>query len=579
MCHRCVLHDRSFSGFDGTPPPHFTMLRWTCRLRDALERRGFQVDRYALPRIAEMREAELVSMNGVFPSDFRWETLVSRVRNRQNIPGLRVYSGGGFQMWGGRPRLTFRDIDPHCPVSMLVRSFSGQPVEDSQQHKIDVLWLSASVFISCFQITDVINGPGPMYRYLFNYEASFSYNAGMTRQTFFASSLSIVEGDGRREPSPLSLAFFQHVTALLPADYFNEISLRRRIPQICPVDYLILFLSIIPHNRAPTTQKKADSPVRVVLHGERTITRDEFHQILSHQFHPVVQLSFDYSPFDESVSHTAFNDLLRDALYLRAVKLPRGLVRTDSGRDGRLGDFVKIDLKTPDLWIQCSCSAKSPKWLHATAKHHNAKDINLTFSRQSGSWTRAQRLEFLQPFVNLFMDSDSSLENVCLIFDCHIFASEGVQDEEQACNGNPEQKRTKKINQVALMVASEIPACNSRNLCVFNSYIGDGTSKRIDWRCNHVEWWDKAIIPVLVLNFHRKRLTNPVGAVIQLALRAVNQGVVYRKTTDHLPCDASIANAGLIFCIVKQQAQGHAGFDYSRRSRGDKRKRHEEGYF
>jgi hypothetical protein len=146
------------------------------------------------------------------------------------------------------------------------------------------------------------------------------------------------------------------------------------------------------------------------------------------------------------------------------------------------------------------------------------------------------------------VDVDSSLENLCLRFD-----GVGKTDAGQIAQ--------EIVHQTSYFVAGGMPACKSSHLCVFNAslvYWADG--ERTTWKCDRVPWWDQVIVPSLTLNFHRKRLTNPAGAVMQFALRAVNQGIVYRKTTDHVPFDPSIANASLIYKLIKNQAQDQSWF-------------------
>jgi hypothetical protein len=46
--------------------------------------------------------------------------------------------------------------------------------------------------------------------------------------------------------------------------------------------------------------------------------------------------------------------------------------------------------------------------------------------------------------------------------------------------------------------------------------------------------------------------------VLAMAIGTVNQGNIYRKATDHVPSDMSVANAGVIFRCIKIQSR--AGF-------------------
>jgi hypothetical protein len=94
-----------------------------------------------------------------------------------------------------------------------------------------------------------------------------------------------------------------------------------------------------------------------------------------------------------------------------------------------------------------------------------------------------------------------------------------------------------------------------RKIGVFNASILYRTGTPLSsGPCDRILAWDEGNIPCLVLNSHTKRLTSPTCPIIQFALRAVNQGIVYCKTTEHAPCDTRIANAWLMFRLVKLTA-------------------------
>jgi hypothetical protein len=512
------------------------MLRWTCRLRDVLQQSEFLVEEgFHSRRLSGLREAEFVSPAGAFPNKFRWQTFRDCIRASGGV--LALYNPGGLE----NPTNIVRAIDPSCQMSMSVRSVAGETV-DLQHQKIDVLWLSSSVFISRFslQVGKVIRSP--TVRSLVEYNVSFKERDEPCQNiSLDVTSLSLFTGAGRHEPSSLPLQFFQHLTALLPSDYFKFLFLLKLLPRVCPMDCTTRFLSIIPNHAVPTASR--NSTVRVLIMN--TVARDELQQILSHPFNPSVTLGFTYNPFDESVSLTILNDLLKDSRYLRAVELPMGLVSSECWRDSCATLIDEIVFISPDLEIHCSAGGMSPKWLQAIAKKHSAREIRLTFAGYQPYSSR----DLLRPFIHPLMDDDTSLENLRLCF--HY---------KNADNDFDEQDHEEIIRFVARCVAREMPACKSRNLCVLNvstEYTSENKESR--WQCNRmhnrIQWWDEAIVPPLVLNLHRKRLTTPAGVAVLLAIRAVNQGIVHHKTTAYIPLDPSTANAGLIFRMVKSQAQ------------------------
>jgi hypothetical protein len=488
-------------------------------LRDVLERRGFVVKVTESRPLAELREAEFVSASGTFPAGFRWEAFLGCFSRRGDRVSL--YSIGDL----GNQTNFVGAVDPHCALSISIRSMSGQLVEDLQQENIDVLWLSPLIFISSFDFF-----VGGTVRSLGDYSVTCDERSNSSRRqlwTFVIStSLSTLEGDEHGEPSPLLLEFFQHVTSQLPVGYFAEIDLKRHHRQRCPVGYITLFLSII---QTLGTQTE--------ISGNGTITRDELRHILSYQFHPAMKLEFDSYSFDKSVSLTILNDLLKDARYLRAIEMPMELVGIESWRDCCPPCHEEIALKSPDLYIHLSEGRISPKCLHAISTKHNPYEVTLDMS----DCCEEALLEFVHPF----MAHDTSIEN--LLLRSHYNKHRNEDDELIT------------VEEYSCSVADAMPVCQSNNLCIFNVSIAHMTETGLETKqCNRVPWWDYDIFPLLALNFHRKRLTNPTGAVVPVAIRAVNQGIVYSKTTDHIPFNPRIANAGLLFRMVKHQAQSQS---------------------
>jgi hypothetical protein len=108
--------------------------------------------------------------------------------------------------------------------------------------------------------------------------------------------------------------------------------------------------------------------------------------------------------------------------------------------------------------------------------------------------------------------------------------------------------------------SNTITKCHSRALCFFDASLSSyGRGKRTS---AHLESWDRGLFPCLCLNYCCKHVTQRVcGGAIPHAINAVNAGNVYSKTTRQKPFDMRTANAGLIFRILKSEADTLHGCD------------------
>jgi hypothetical protein len=218
------------------------MLKWTCRLRDAL------VNRRLLPRdaqdrasLSKMREAEFVREDGAFPNGFRWEEFEGCFSNELSSFERLVRVRD--------PERSATDIlYSSDPDAQSIRRLAGQPIMDMQAKNINVLWLSSTIFVSSFHIG--ITGEDRS-RVASNYTVEFSEIDCDGRDVVYrvnAYSLAEFEGNENVAHTPLPLEFLCHLAALLPVETFRKIELRPYLRDDASVDCFLQFIAIIPNN-------------------------------------------------------------------------------------------------------------------------------------------------------------------------------------------------------------------------------------------------------------------------------------------------------------------------------------------
>jgi hypothetical protein len=145
----------------------FVCLPQPCRLRDALEPRGYLVDSYIWDHAAAMSEAEIVRQNNgedSFPAELDWDVFQRFYRSKERWITLR-------NPQDENPEITEPLFAADCPISQSVRTMSGSIVAEDDRESIDVVWLSPTVFVSSFMF-----GPwtGPGHPLLTDYLIRFT---------------------------------------------------------------------------------------------------------------------------------------------------------------------------------------------------------------------------------------------------------------------------------------------------------------------------------------------------------------------------------------------------------------------
>jgi hypothetical protein len=504
------LHERfnfQFSGLDGSRAC-YTMLKWTCRLRDLIESKGYKTCERAVKRCTEIREAEFV--DGNLPEQFRWETFKNCCEHKDNVY-VWLFNCDSVTSPIGQ---LVPAINSCSPELLHIRSLCGLPITSVQERKLDVLWLSQTVFVSwtAFSFEQ---------RSLRDFEVEFIAYRGFSCYVYSLSAFG--EGEWVSSSSALAMHFFRHLIGLLPANYF-------RVIRLCCLDKskqfpLEDFLSMVPHD-APLPPLHSDTQwTKFHLSLEpRSINQDELRAIFSHKFHPLVKLSFNDRVFDQSVPFNVFSDLLRQARHLRAVALPSRLMW--AGQPPALS-FKSVALKSQGLTaiLANDISEISPALLHSFSTQHQVNEIRMEFHHNR--WEKAAKRAQLHGCIKPLFQRNSRLEHLTIQFaeeDFHHVPLESI-----------------------------VSMCLSQSMCFFSA---SSKIRGIDRNLDRVQYWDQTVFPQLSLNYWRNHVGKPV-AKVSLVVKAINQGLIYRKTTDHIPYNSKIAHAGIIFYLIKDGAKKH----------------------
>jgi hypothetical protein len=390
---------------------------------------------------------------------------------------------------------------------------------------IDVLWLSPTIFVSTLWFyspnCDLNDCRITFARQEEDGEKEFQF--------FLYSLPSFVRG----EPGELShwpFQFFRHVTELLPVGYFTSIYLdllydqKSETTPPCEIAYMLEFLNIVPNGATQT----------LVLGGDHTITVEDLRTILAHRFHPCVMLQFDRNPFiNDSVP---LIEMLTEVTHLRSIQIPK----QSFGGQHRLEAAAPIELSirsndltmcARDCFTNEAGDRGAPSLLGAIAAIHNVDDICIKCYESEMADQQRALGQCIRPFL------DGSLKTKSL----------RVQ-----LIGEPDSFQEIKEWAAALNVP-----CKSKDLTTFNVRFSpfDTYEDELPRNLDGVQQWDAEIFPSLVLNYCSEKLTQQLDDLkFLLAIQSINEGFVYRQVTGHKPHDKSMANASLIYSLLKIKA-------------------------
>jgi hypothetical protein len=430
------------------------------------------------------------------------------------------------------------EVEFVTPSGIFPREFRWEALQSSYKAKITVLWLSPTVFVSPLVLCDEHEGEFSFYcsiEFLLQKENIVRRRQQIVEYTqttvkFLVYSLSsFLEGEVD-EPSLLPFQFFRHVTALLPVNYFDGIGLDRigAHPERCPLDHLLQFLKIVPTGSTQQVVTVACCTT-VILNGDGSITQDELRAIVSHPFHPDVKLEFDDYPFSGPVPMI---EMLRDVQYLRSIKIPWQVFCVDPDVQEPVFRFsIQSSKLTMSGWCPYSSSL-----LDTIATFHDVDDIKITSYKSE--YAAQQRM--LDRCICPFLSGRLRTKHLRV----HVFGRLGIR-------------------LMTKWAAGVTVPCKSKTLHMFNVWfypIDDQTPVNL----YRIKEWDKEIFPSLVLNYCGEKLIQRpfYEGILPTAIQAINVGMIYHKTTGHHPFDMRVANAGLIYVLLRMAAgdtQGTGG--------------------
>jgi hypothetical protein len=539
------------------------MLRWTTRLRDMLESMDYQVNDEdpsdaLLDLWYTLREAEFVDQSTIaFPEDLDWETFVGFYRTCG-----RMNEGNSFAAFTGEQKsieLYNPDYDPeYCNLSPamdreftneLVRSFSGKDIDNPSGERIDVLWLSPDIFVTAFDLTahseDYVLGSIYFVKLCTHQDAS-------NLICLYFYSTSIFE-TGRLDVSDVPLKFLQKITEPLPPDFFSFVHLYRDADagdgrDQFPSSYFTRFFFMIQNEMHATSGCTDRRDKRVDLLLPPDLDEEELELILEHPFHPAMSLIFDKdSPFDESLSIDDANLLLRHSPYVRSVHIPSVLVDYHPRQESFA---ISESLRCVVLPLFGDMNVDR-MLLDSLSLNRHIEQLELRLH------SRLIDREDLRMIGHLFQRIFNDQCCITTLLIDFVLFSPSIDHQAFA----------KKFLKKARL--DKLPTLG--NLSFFNVSFGhtdEGERRqdpsmvslpRVTKNLQRITKWDHSIAPHLLLNYYRENMGKALtSGLVSLAVQAINLGAVYCKTTHHQPRIMKIANAGLIFGILRYEVYSDA---------------------
>jgi hypothetical protein len=594
-CRRDDSTQESNDEVDKSEQSYPPMLQWTTRLRDFLEDRGYEID----PRTWQvLREAEFICHAS------QSKTKESpRKRKSSSDPGTTAADSATFPkdfdfhvFWGCFNRIKYLPVDifppnsgehPQHETRQHLQNNPGTSVDWFQQD-VALIWLSPTVFISNAVISWTSANTGNR-NLLKLYKVTMEMNPAYGSQgvcSVYIYCLEYFHKYKRIKPPPplLPLSLFRHMISRLPVDFFTSITFTEGSPKFSPSFYSAFLASVLPTSEEahpPTKSKNYQEYTEVRFPGKMT-----FHTlgaILQHAFHPYVRLAFDRLQ-ETSLDAERVNWMLRyGSNHLRHLKIPKFLVKyIPAVNDNDAFESFAANPHLETLTMDWTTSSR-PIDLWNTPPGWNYAGISPVILDGIASNPKFQRLTLrfaLPDCTRLGYDDDFLFmppikHNLTCLFKAvipeHSSFKELTVHVKTNCNETYHELYAEGID---CLDANRRPLGNS--LCHL-SYIHECTDPHEPgWNpYENSPFWDLYLAPRLMMNWlffqspteqrhesprwalsktpeeRRKRARRqPAASLLALQIRAINEGILYRKTTEQLPHDMGPANATVMQVLV-----------------------------
>jgi hypothetical protein len=426
--------------------------------------------------------------------------------------------------------------------------------------EIDVLWLSSVSFISSRAVSGWNEKWGSTYSIqLFTYAGEVNVNV---------YTLSPSERWQQTHLRPIS--FLRDLMKDELAGYLATI--RLRWASFCPTSLLMSFLSMLPSSVTSTgtdlnSRGLCLCPKPVKVRFDNYLSSEQFDAVLSHQVIPYVMLdvpSFNAeSTEDEKADEIRLtNYTLRKCSKLRHAVIPDHFLDDDFSKwnAGDVPFTISPHLESLEFQLY-AWDSWAPIFLRGISRNQNIQHLVIFVSVQYFDWSHLKQL------LDDVLPGHGSLKSVKIMFGRDPDEDNELDDEDDATDDDEDYGCP--LEGFVSLLAELKDSVTQLNLLHFTvMFTDEGTEERIV-SSFFQDYWDKYMVPILALNWHRsqqdkriawgrqepKRRRLRPGLTPALALRVldVNRGNIYHLVTESAPsCEMAPTNATLIYQLLRE---------------------------
>jgi hypothetical protein len=585
------------------------ILQWTTRLRDFLEERGYEIDSRTWYHVREAefichqanRSSEDENMHPPHAADPQDSSRKRKSSSLQQVSTTVADTTTAFPQefdfyvfWGCFNRIAYLPLDIFPPSSGIhpqqhgqhqrIHAHGSKPVDWFQQD-VALIWLSPTVFISNAEISWTSPKTGhrnPLWLYTVTMQMRPAYGSQGIR-SFHIYSLEYFHKYKRNKPPPplLPLSFFRHMVSRLPMDFFTAITFTEGSPAFSPSFYSTFLASVLP------TTEEACPLIKTTNYQEYTEIRfpDKmtFHTlkaILQHPFHPYVRLVL--GPLEEtSLDAERVNLMLRyRSNHLRHLEIPKFLVKFVPDEYESFAANPSLETLTMD-WISVTVPRDprnpppdwnnvgvSPAILEGIWNNPNFQRLNLRFA--ISAWISCDRFRQCAPSIQRNL-----VDLLGHVIPGHPSFKELTVNFKVGSSRQYENFRTHAMKR--LLSRARFLGSSLCHLSFTQEYMDPYQHEPVWAPKKKKNWpdWDIVVAPCLVMNWlflqteyeqrhespkwalskqpsqrSKRSQLQPAASLLALQIRAINEGILYRKTTEQLPHDMSTANTSVMHVLV-----------------------------